>query len=102
MVFWETKTLKELDEINRRLNMLEIAKQRNDDKMIETALKIENLLKSKPDYLSAEEKQRLADLEVKMAKLWTLLIETTPLGKEKLSKFGKRFGGMSKESGRAF
>jgi len=45
-----------------------------------------------PEYAS-----RIADLEVKMAKLWALLVETTPSNKEKLTKFGKRFGGAAKD-----
>ena len=45
-----------------------------------------------PEYAA-----RLADLEIKMAKLWSILIESTPAGKDKLSKYGKRFGGMCKE-----
>ena len=34
---------------------------------------------------------RLAELEIKMAKLWDLLTEKTPTGREKVSKFGKGF-----------
>lgn len=36
---------------------------------------------------------RVADLEVKMAKLWGLLVEQTPRKQDKLSKYGRRFGG---------
>jgi len=39
---------------------------------------------------------RVAELEVKMAKLWTMLTTVTPNGQEKLSKAGKRFGGKSR------
>ena len=39
---------------------------------------------------------RIADLEVKMSKLWNLLITQTPRGEDKLSKYGKVFGGKSK------
>ncbi len=39
---------------------------------------------------------RVADLEVKISKLWTLLTTTTPQGQDKLSKYGKVFGGKSK------
>ena len=42
--------------------------------------------------------ERIAELEIKIAKLWSLLIEVTPTGKERLSKFGRRFGGMSKHA----
>ena len=68
----------------------------HDKRMEKLAHDIDLLIARKPDYLSVEEKARLADLEVKMAKLWALLVETTPLGKDKLSKIGRRFGGMSK------
>ena len=63
--------------------------------MLETSEKVRDLLARKPDYLSAEEKERITDLEVKMKKLWDLLTEKTPAGKDKLTKFGKRFGGHS-------
>ena len=53
-------------------------------------------LKKRKD-ISEDTLSRIADLEVKMAKLWALLVETTPMGKEKLSKFGRRFGGKSKQ-----
>jgi peptidoglycan hydrolase CwlO-like protein len=53
-------------------------------------------LKNRKD-ISEDTLSRIADLEVKMAKLWALLVETTPMGKEKLSKFGRRFGGKSKQ-----
>lgn len=36
---------------------------------------------------------RVADLEVKMSKLWSLLVEQTPRKQDKLSKYGRRFGG---------
>jgi len=36
--------------------------------------------------------ERVADLEIKMAKLWSLLSEETPRGKTKLTKFGKVAG----------
>lgn len=81
-MFWETKNQKIMEDMHERI--------------IELDLKYQKLLETKPDYLSAEEKSRLADLEVKMAKLWSMLVETTPAGKEKLSKFGRRFGGQSK------
>jgi len=53
--------------------------------------KIDNLMFNKPNGLSVEENKRLADLEVKMSKLWTMLVEQTPTGKEKLNKFGRNF-----------
>lgn len=69
-----------------------------------------NILKEHIDFLEKEyaktlntpsisdkDRERLADLEVKMAKLWGILLETTPKGKDKLTRFGKRFGGQSKQ-----
>ena len=53
-------------------------------------------LEKKPDKLEKDAYERLADLEVKMAKLWSMLLEVDKFGKEKLSKYGKRFGGQSK------
>jgi len=50
-------------------------------------------LEKKPDKLEKDAYERLADLEVKMAKLWALLVETNTYGKEKLTKFGRKFGG---------
>lgn len=40
--------------------------------------------------------ERIAELEIKISKLWSMLTETTVTGKDKLSKFGRRFGGQSK------
>lgn len=37
--------------------------------------------------------ERIAELEVKIAKLWLLLTEQSQTGKDRLSKFGRRFGG---------
>lgn len=34
---------------------------------------------------------RVTDLELKMSKLWTALIDKTPTGQDKLSKFGQSF-----------
>jgi len=47
----------------------------------------------KPDRLEKDAYERIADLEVKMAKLWSLLTEQNQMGKDKLTKFGRRFGG---------
>lgn len=40
--------------------------------------------------------ERIAELEIKMSKLWGLLIEKNIKGEDKLSKFGRRFGGQNK------
>lgn len=45
------------------------------------------------DINPKDTQERLAELEVKMTKLWTLLTTTTPNGQDKLSKYGKMFGG---------
>lgn len=97
-MFWENKALIEIDEANEHIKFLEKIQKVHEEKLLKLTHEIDLLIARKPEYLSAEEKGRLADLEVKMAKLWGLLIETTPLGKEKLSKFGRKFGGQSKNN----
>lgn len=92
-MFWDTKALKEIDEINKKIEYLEKIKVIHDEKMTDLAFKIQLFLEKKPEGLTPEEKGRLAELEVKMAKLWSLLTETTPNGREKLSKLGRKFGG---------
>lgn len=53
---------------------------------------------TKPD-ITKEHMARVAELEVKMAKLWSLLMEVSQsTGKEKLSRFGRRFGGKSQNN----
>jgi len=54
-----------------------------------------NELTKKPDKLEKDVYERLADLEVKMAKLWDALLTTTETGKTKVTKLGRRFGGSS-------
>lgn len=34
---------------------------------------------------------RVTELELKMSKLWTALLDKTPTGQDKLSKFGRSF-----------
>jgi hypothetical protein len=53
-------------------------------------------LEKKPNKLEKDVYERLADLEIKMSKLWSLLLETNQIGKEKLTKFGKLYGGKAK------
>lgn len=56
------------------------------------AIKTEiTILKERRD-LSADIGARVAELELKMSKLWSMLIETSSTGKEKLTRFGRRFG----------
>ena len=40
--------------------------------------------------------ERIAELEIKMSKLWSMLTEISPTGKERLNKQGRMFGGKSK------
>jgi len=56
---------------------------------------IKSELEKKPDKLEKDAYERLADLEVKMAKLWGLLVEQNAYGKDKLTKFGRKFGGLA-------
>ncbi len=58
-------------------------------------IQILQLQQKKPEN-TQELANRIADLEVKMSKLWSLLTEQTPQNKDKLSKYGKMFGGKSK------
>lgn len=88
MVFWDK--WKEKDEV---IDSLILTLDSHNERINEIISKIDFLLVSKPENLTKDEQSRLADLEVKMAKLWAILLETTPNGKEKASKFGKRFGG---------
>jgi hypothetical protein len=88
-MFWETKNEITIQELEK--SILE-----HKNRMQEITQKIDLLIATKPDHLTVEEKARIADLEVKMAKLWSLLVEQTPLGKDKLSKFGRRFGGQAR------
>ena len=54
-------------------------------------------LLAKSPVSTTEYANRIADLEIKMAKLWGMLIEQSPrTGKDKLSNEGKRFGGQSR------
>lgn len=49
------------------------------------------LEKPKESNIPKEHSERLAELEVKMLKLWGLLTEETPQGKTKLSKQGRSY-----------
>lgn len=81
MKFWQNKQKDEIKDIQTKL--LEF-----DAKLNNLLQEIKEKGKNSPDI-----PLRIADLEVKMAKLWGLLLETTPNGREKLSRFGKVFGG---------
>lgn len=92
-MFWETKNLKELDLLNEKIARLEEYKKVNDEKMRDITFKIDKLLAEKPSALTKEEKESLAELQVQSVKLWGLLTEKTPTGKDRLSKHGKRIRG---------
>lgn len=66
---------------------------RIDDEIRKLRVEIEARLKPLPQ----EYQERLSELEVKMAKLWGLLVRTTPTGKESLSKHGRMFGGAARD-----
>lgn len=74
-------------------------KERDDFRnyVIKEFSEISKKLESKPDKLDKDAYERLADLEVKMAKLWSLLVEQNSFGKEKLTKFGRLFGGKARQ-----
>jgi len=56
---------------------------------------LQEIVDKKPDRMEKDHLERIADLEVKMAKLWSLLTEKTINNNDKLSKFGRKFGGMA-------
>ena len=78
-------------ELDMRIKVLEQLQELHNEEIKKTISKIDIILATKPDYLSIEEKTRLADLEIKMTKLWSILLEQTPTGKDKLSKVGRTF-----------
>lgn len=52
-------------------------------------------LKTLPS-LGSDYAQRLIEVEAKLGKLWSMLVEVSPTtGREKLTKIGRRFGGKS-------
>lgn len=72
--------------------------ERDMDIMKTKIANVQDALEKKPDKLDKDAYERLADLEVKMAKLWGLLVETNAYGKDKLTKHGKFFGGAMRGS----
>lgn len=77
-LFWKNKEIKELR------NEIEIL-----DGKIET---LTALLDKKPDKIDKDTHERIAELEVKMAKLWSILLESDARGKDKATKLGRLFG----------
>ena len=51
-------------------------------------LSISKSLENKPD-IKAETAERLADVEIRIKKLWEMITEETPRGRPKLNQFGK-------------
>lgn len=56
-----------------------------------------DLMKELEKSPNSQLQARVADLEVKMSKLWSLLVEQTPRKQDKLSKYGRRFGGAARD-----
>ncbi len=57
----------------------------------------EAIISQQKPGLSEDLGARVAELELKMSKLWTLLLTQTPGGEDKLNRFArKRFGGQSR------
>jgi len=80
---------------------LEILKTNTDSELHMLSERIEatrQLIHFKVDNMpsNAQYAERLAEVEVKLAKLYNILLEETPTGRTKLSKFGKTFGGKAK------
>ncbi len=69
----------------------------SDTKIMLEIANLRALIEKKPDKLEKDAYERIADLEIKMAKLWNALLETTPTGKTKLTRFGRMFGGQHKD-----
>jgi len=84
---WPWVSRKELEFAHKRID--EVLNDR--DLIIKDLQELEAQKESKP--LSKDNHERLAELEVKMAKLWGLLTEKDLRGKEKLSRQGRLFGG---------
>ncbi len=78
---------------------LEMAGQqiRDLDEMTEIMRQDIDRLKEKRN-LSDDLGARVSEIELKMAKLWSLLVDVSPYtNKEKLTKFGRKFGGRAKD-----
>jgi hypothetical protein len=65
-----------------------------DTQIISELKELREMIEKKPDKLEKDAYERLADLEVKMAKLWEALLTTTVTGRVKTTKLGRRFGGV--------
>ena len=67
----------------------------NDIQIVSELKELRLMIEKKPDKLEKDAYERIADLEVKMAKLWDALLTTSVTGKLKTTKLGRRFGGLS-------
>lgn len=87
---WKEEMVLTLDSCLARIRDLEKDQIKNDARILALDQRKE---------ISADLGARIAELELKMSKLWNMLIEISPTtGKEKLTKFGRKFGGKSKMS----
>lgn len=78
----------------RRIKELEELRSSQDEQLYDLRKEIEKISQEKESKpLSKDNHERLAELEVKVAKLWGLLTEKDLRGKEKLSRMGRMFGG---------
>jgi len=84
-MFWKKNNCEREKELNRIVDLIASQNLR----ILEIENKI-NLIQLSP---TAQFQDRLAEIEVKTAKLWSLLTEKTDRGKDRLSKYGRMFGG---------
>jgi len=67
--------------------------KQHEEKINKLIEKIDFLLATKPKETKPSDAERLAELEIKMAKLWSLLISNNNAKKEdRITKEGKKFG----------
>lgn len=66
-----------------------------DTQIMNELKELREIIDKKPDKLEKDAYERIADLEVKMAKLWDALLHTTETGKVKPTRLGRKFGGNS-------
>jgi hypothetical protein len=76
---------KEYERIIAQMTKIDLLQQHIDHVEKEYAKTINN------PSINDKDRERLVDLEVKMAKLWALLLETTPRNKDKLTRIGKMY-----------
>jgi len=85
---WNKKRKEEIENIKQDLTNMRI--------LLEQHTKEYAMLLEKTPPSTTEFANRIADLEVKMAKLWAVLVEIDKRGRDKPSQFARRkFGGQS-------